>query len=308
MTRNRARSRTTWLALGLAPVLLLAFAGCSSSDSSSTGSSSGKINAVAGENFYGDLVSRVGGDLVSVTSILSDPNVDPHTYESSTQNAQAVADATLVVENGLGYDSFVDQLIAASPRSDRKVIDVQTLLGLPDGVNPHVWYDPSTMPKVARAVADALEGLQPASKSTVEANLNTYLDSFGPLTAKIAELKARFPGTPVAYTEPVPGYLLAALGFPVLTPEGFAKAIEGGTDPAPSDVAAQQDLLTGHKVKLLLYNSQATSPVTESIKTLAVRSGVPVVGVSETMPPGDSFVGWQLAQLNSIESALAGGA
>ncbi len=305
MSRRRARSRGARLALCLGPVLLLAFASCSSSGSPA-GGSGGKINAVAGENFYGDLISRVGGDLVSVTSILSNPNVDPHTYESTSQNTLAVADATLVVENGLGYDSFVDLLIGASPRADRKVIDVQTLLGLPNGVNPHVWYDPSTMPKVARAVADALEALQPASKTKVEANLETYLGSFAPLTAKIAELKARYPGTPVAYTEPVPAYLLAALGFPVLTPEGFAKAIESGTDPAPSDVAAQQDLLTSHKVKILLYNSQAVSPVTDSIKTLAAESGVPIVGVSETMPPGDSFVGWQLAQLDSIESALGG--
>jgi zinc/manganese transport system substrate-binding protein len=269
---------------------------CSSGPGTPSG---GKINAVAGENFYGDLVSRVGGDLVSVTSILSDPNVDPHTYESSAQNAQQVADATLVVENGLGYDAFVDHLVGASPRSDRKVINVQTLLGLADGVNAHIWYDPQTMPKVARAVADALEALRPASTSTFEANLKTYLDSFSPLIAKIAEMKAKFPGTPVAFTEP---------GWQSLTPEGFAKSIEDGTDPAPADVAAERDLLTGHKVKVLLYNSQATSPVTESIKTLAGTSGIPVVGVSETIPrSGESFVDWQLAQLNAIVAALGGG-
>jgi zinc/manganese transport system substrate-binding protein len=297
------RGRTRWPAVALAVLLLPALAGCGSS----ARPSDGKIDAVAGENFYGDLVSRVGGDLVSVTSILNDPNVDPHTYESSPQNAQAVADATLVVENGLGYDAFVDHLIGASPRSDREVIDVQQLLGLADGVNPHVWYDPPTMPKVARAVADALEKLRPASKSTFEANLKSYLDSFAPLTAKIAEVKARFPATPVAYTEAVPAYLLNALGFRDLTPSGFARSIEAGTDPAPSDVAAQSDLLTGHRVKLLLYNGQATSPVTESIKSLASDSGVPVVGMSETMPSGGAgFVAWQLSQLNAIESALGG--
>ncbi|MFI5259859.1 MAG: metal ABC transporter solute-binding protein, Zn/Mn family [Candidatus Limnocylindrales bacterium] len=291
------------LRLGLFLALATFVAGCSSS----APSSNGKINAVAGENFYGDLVSRVGGDLVSVTSILNDPNIDPHTYESSSQNAQQVADSTLVVENGLGYDTFLDHLMSASPRSDRQVVDVQTLLGLAVGVNPHVWYDPATMPKVARAVADALEQLAPASKSTVEANLKTYLDSFGPLTAKIAELKARYAGLPVAYTEPVPGYLVTALGWQSLTPEGFAKSIEDGTDPAPADVAAMQDLLTGHKVKVLLYNSQATSPVTESIKSLAGQSGVPVVGVSETIPKaGESFVDWQVAQLDAIDTALGG--
>lgn len=302
MNRNRARNRGTWLALSLAVFLLPALAGCSTS----SGSSSGKITAVAGENFYGDLVSRVGGDLVSVTSLLNDPNVDPHTYESSPQNAEAVADAALVVKNGLGYDAFLDRLIGASPRSGRAVIDVQQLLGLPDGVNPHIWYDPKTMPAVARAVAGALEQIQPASKTSIEANLQTYLDSFAPLTARIAQIRAGYPGTPVASTEPIAGYLVTALGFQSLTPDGFAKSIENGTDPAPGDVAAEQDLLTGHKVKLLLYNSQATSPVTESIKTVADRSGVPVVGMSELMPAGQSFVGWQVAQLDAVASALGG--
>jgi zinc/manganese transport system substrate-binding protein len=287
-------------------VIVTSLAGCSPADSAG-GSSGGKIQAVAGENFYGDLVSSVGGDLVSVTSILTDPNVDPHTYETSTQNAQQVADATLIVQNGLGYDTFLDHLVGASRRSDRKVIDAQRLLGLGDGVNPHILYDPASMPKVARAVAYALEAIRPESAAAVEANLKSYLDSFAPLTAKIAEVKARYPGAAVAYTEPVPAYLLAALGFQVLTPEGFARAIENGTDPAPTDVAAAQDLLTGHKVKVLLYNSQATSPVTEAIKSLAGQSGVPVVGVSETMPADVSFVDWQLAQLNAVEIALGGG-
>ena len=303
MTRTGAGGIAAWLAIGLAVLLAPALAGCSTS----SGTSSGKIDAVAGENFYGDLIARVGGDLVSVTSILNDPNVDPHTYESSPQNAEAVADAELVVENGLGYDAFLDKLIGASPRSGRVVVNVQQLLGVPDGANPHVWYDPRTMPAVARAVAAALEQLDPASKSTIEANLQTYLDSCAPLTAKIAQIKATFPATPVAYTEPIAGYLVTALGFQSLTPEGFARSIENGTDPAPGDVAAEQDLLTGHKVKLLLYNSQATSPVTEAIKSLAGRSGVPVVGVSETMPGGGGFVDWQLAQLSAIESALGGG-
>ena len=296
--------RAGWPAFALAALMALVPLGCSPN----VASSDGKVNVVAGENFYGDLATRVGGDLVSVSSILNDPNVDPHTYESSPQNAEAVADATLVVENGLGYDAFLDHLVAASPRSDRAVVDVQTLLGLADGANPHVWYDPATMPKVARVVADALEGQRPDSKSTIESNLKTYTDSFAPLTAKVAEIKARYPATPVAYTEPVPGYLLDALGFKVLTPGGFARAIEAGTDPAPVDVAAQSDLLTGHQVKLLLYNSQATSPVTDSVRALAGQSGVPVVGVSETMPAGaGGFVAWQLAQLEAIETALGGG-
>jgi zinc/manganese transport system substrate-binding protein len=296
--------RSRLLVLGFAAALLApALAGCSTA-----AVADGKIHAVAGENFYGDAISRVGGDLVSVTSILNDPNVDPHTYESSVQSAEQVADATLVVENGLGYDAFLDHLMNSSPNGGRKVIDVQQLLGLPDGSNPHVWYDPATLPKVAQAVAAELEAIQPASKPTFEANLARYLSSFAPLTSKLDEIKARYAGTPVSYTESVPGYLLAALDFKVLTPAGFARAIEDGTDPSATDVAAEQDLLTGHAVKLLIYNDQATTPVTLSTKALAGQSGVPVVGVSETMPAGaNGYVGWQLAQLNAIESALGGG-
>jgi len=301
--RLDSRLRNRLLALVAIPLVVLGVSACGSA----TNSMDGKIVAVAGENFYGDLIARVGGDRVDVTSIISDPAADPHTYESNTQNAESVADATLVVENSLGYDAFLDHLIGASPRSDRKVINVQQLLGLPDGSNTHVWYDPATMPKVARAVTDALDQIEPNSKVAFEANLKTYLDSFAPLTARIADIKARYPGTPVAYTESVPGYLLTALGFQALTPQGFAKAIENGTDPAPVDVAAERDLLTGHKVRLLLYNSQAMSPVTESIKSLAGDSGVPVVGVSETIPgQNESYVAWQLAQLNEMVAALEG--
>jgi zinc/manganese transport system substrate-binding protein len=188
-------ARSLGAALAVAVLALPALAGCSVSGGSG-GSGSGKVHVVAGENFYGDLVSRVGGDLVSVTSVLSDPNVDPHTYESSTQNAEQVADATLVIENGLGYDAFLDHLLSASPRSDRKVIDVQQLLGLADGSNPHIWYDPQTMPRVARAVADELEAQRPDSRAIFETNLKTYLDSFAPLTAKIAQIKKDYPADP----------------------------------------------------------------------------------------------------------------
>jgi zinc/manganese transport system substrate-binding protein len=306
MTSQRHSARPSLrlsLCLVAAVAMLAVAAGCSGG---TTGNAAdGRIAAVAGENFYGDLIARVGGDRVSVTSLLSDPNIDPHTYESSPQNAEAVADARLVVANGFGYDAFMDRLLATSASSNRTAIDVQKLLGLPDGGNPHIWYDPQTMPKVARAVADALEQIEPASKPIFEANLAAYLDSFAPLTSGIAEIKSKYGGAPIACTEPVAGYLTAAMGLQVLTPDGFAKAIENGTDPAPVDVAAQRDLLTGHKVKILLYNSQATSPVTDSIKTLAEQQGIPVVGVSETMPKqSQSFVDWQVGQLSEMETAL----
>ena len=300
MSGRRAR-----LGLGLAALFsLLAAAACTSGSSTAAG----HIPAVAGENFYGDLVTRIGGDRVSVTSIISDPAVDPHTYESSPANAEAVADASLVVENGLGYDAFLDALLAASPRSGRRVVDVQQLLGLPDGANPHLWYDLATMPKVARAVTDALDAIEPESTPAFEANLRIYLDTLAPIGATITSIRTRYPATPVAYTESVPEYLVRALGFRSLTAPGFARAVENGTDPAPLDVAAEQDLMTGHQVRILLYNSQVSSPITESIKRMAGDAGIPVVGVSETIPiKGQGYVDWQLAQLDSIDRALGGG-
>lgn len=291
-------------------VLLLAalVTACSSGASASP---AGRIHVVAGETFYGDLVARVGGDRVAVTSIMSDPNVDAHTYESSPENAADVADASLVVENGFGYDTFLEHLMSASPKPERVVVDVEKVVNLPDGGDGFscgIWYDPQAMSKVARSVADALSTLEPGSKATFEANLKTYVDSLTPLTDKIAKLKAAYPGAPVAYADPVPAYLVSALGWQSLTPKSFAKSIEEDTDPAPGDVAALQDLMTGHKIKVFLYNGQVTTPMTDSLKALATQSGVPVVAATETIPnAGESYVEWQLAQLEAIEAAMATG-
>lgn len=305
--RRHTRLRLS-LRLGLAIGAISVVAGLLLAGCSAARSDSGRLEVVGAENFYGDMLGRIGGDLVSATSILSDPNVDPHTYETNSQSAAAVAGARLVVENGLGYDAFVDRLIAASPRSDRVVVNVGSLLGLSLGADPHVWYDPTTMPRVARAVEAEMARLDSANASAYQANLSRYLDSLAPLAAEVAAVRAAHAGEAIACTEPVPDYLAGALGLRVLTPPNFAKAIEDGTDPAPADVAAMRDLLTGHAVKLLLYNTQATSPVTDSIRALAVQSGIPVVGVSETMPASaGSFAAWQVGQLDQIANALSGG-
>jgi zinc/manganese transport system substrate-binding protein len=266
------------------------------------------IPVLGTENFYADLLGQIGGARVSTSSLLNDPNADPHAFESSPQAAVVVADARLVIMNGLGYDAFMDKLLSASPSPNRQVIDVQQLLGIADGANAHVWYDPATMPRVAAAVAGALAAIDPANAFFFSAREALYLDSLKPLTAKIAEMKTRFSGAPVAFTEPVAGYLASAIGLQVLTPEGFQKSIEDGTDPAPADVAAESDLLTGKKVRVLFYNSQVTSPITSQMHDLAVANGIPVVGVAETIPAAYSdFVSWQLAQLTQLEQALGSG-
>jgi zinc/manganese transport system substrate-binding protein len=266
------------------------------------------IKGIGAENFYADLLGQVGGTRVDSSSLLNDPNADPHAFESSPADAAKVADAQLVIENGLGYDSFMDKLLAASPSSGRIVINVQQLLALPDGANAHIWYDPATMPRVASAAATALAALDPANASYFSARAALYVASLQPLMAKIGAMKTRFDGTPIAFTEPVAGYLAEAIGLKVLTPEGFQKSIEDGTDPAPVDVAAETDLLTGRKVRVLVFNSQVTTPITDQMRDLAVANRIPVVGVAETIPAtyGD-FQDWQLGQLLQLEQALAGG-
>jgi zinc/manganese transport system substrate-binding protein len=262
------------------------------------------ITVTGAENFYGDVLHQLGGSRLKIYSFLSDPNADPHEYESNASNARAVADSRLVIKNGLGYDSFMDKLLKASPRPDRVVIDVQQLIGARDGVDGHLWYDPSVMPRVAKAAADALGQLDSANAALYAANLATFNASLRLIDDEVASLKQRYSGTPIAFTEPVYAYMAGAIGLVVKSPPEFMKAIEEGNDPPSSAVAAEQDLITKHQVRALLYNSQTVTKVTSNIKDLAVRNGVPVVGVSETEPPGKTFQDWQLSTLKELANAL----
>lgn len=303
MWREAARSVSVPILLAIVASL----AACTS-PRSTPGADTTVMTVVGTENFYADLLAQIGGAHVKASSILNDPNADPHSYEASPQNAALVADAKLVILNGIGYDDFMRKLIDASPRPERIVIDVQEVLGVPDDVNVHVWYDPKTMPKVAEAASAALAKLDPANASEYAAKKDAYVASLRALTERIAQLKAKYAGTPIAFTEDVAGYLTDAIGLDLRTPEGFMKAIEQGTDPAPADVAAERDLISGKKVRVLVYNSQVSSPITQQIHDLAARSGVPIVGVAETIPPAfHTFQEWQLAQLDQLEKALAGG-
>ena len=268
-------------------------------------SDAGAMTVSAGENFYGDLLHQLGGSRLRIYAFLSNPNADPHQYESNSSSARAIADSRLVIENGLGYDAFVDKLLRASPDSRRVVINVQALVGAPDGANPHLWYDPTVTPRVARAAADSLAKLDPANAATYSANLGLLLTSLQPITDKVASLKSRFQGAPVAFTEPVYGYMADAIGLSVLSPTAFMKAIEEGNDPPSQAVAAEQDLLTQHKVKVLLYNSQTVTKITSAIRDLAVSNSIPVVGISETEAPGQTYQRWQLDELGQLEAALS---
>jgi zinc/manganese transport system substrate-binding protein len=264
------------------------------------------IPVLGAENFYGDLLAQIGGTRVTASSILNDPTADPHEYEASPAAAKLVADSKIVIVNGIGYDDFMQKLLGASTKPDRVVVNVQDIVGVKDDVNVHVWYDPTTMPKVAEAATAALMKLDPQNAAYFSEQKAKYVAALKPVNDKIAALKAKYAGAPIAFTENVAGYLTDAIGLNVMTPPAFMEAIESGTDPAPADVAAERDLLTARKVKTLLYNSQVTSPLTEQIRELAVQNDVPVVAMAETIPTSfKTFQEWQLAQLDELERALA---
>jgi zinc/manganese transport system substrate-binding protein len=284
-----------------APVLLLGAA----TACGPAGAAASKLGVVASTNVYGDMVRQIGGSHVSVTSILSDPNADPHLYEPGTQNGLAVATARLVIQNGVGYDAFMQRLEDASPNSKRIVVTVADVLGVHGkDANPHLWYDVPKLGTIAGAIASGLERSDPANAADYHAGLRRFDTSLGPLKREVARIKTSFAGRPVAYTEPVPGYLLAAAGLDNLAPDTFTRSIENGTEPTPQAVSAMNALIAGHRVKVLLYNSQAVSPITTQIRDAAGKAGIPVIGVTETLPPHLTFQQWQLTQARELFAAL----
>lgn len=295
----RRPKRTTLIAL------TLALAGCGSATHAVR---PGQIAAVGAENQYADVISQIGGPYVQVTAVESNPNTDPHTYEASPTVAQAVSSAKLVVQNGLGYDGFMNKIESASPSPSRRVITVQRLLGVPDSEpNPHLWYRPDAMPAVARAVARDLAELEPAHAAYFETSLRRFERSLKPLRAALQRFRASYPGTPVAVTEPVGDYLLQAAGARVLTPFALQADVMNGVDPAPQNVALQNALLTMRRVKVLLYNQQVTDTLTQSFLKAAREHGIPVVAVYETMPAGSHYQSWMLAELGALRRAVAEG-
>jgi len=279
----------------------------SASPAQTTGADSEVIRVVAAENEYGNVAAQIGGRYVSVTSVENNPNTDPHTYEVSPGVAQAVSAAQLVIQNGLGYDDFMTKVESASTNSKRHVIDVQQLLGLPDSTpNPHLWYSPRTMPKVADAVASDLSALEPAHAAYFRTHAATFIASLRPWLTAIAHFRAIYPKTPVATTEPVADDMLEAAGTHNMTPFGLQADIMNGVDPAPQDVTFQTGLFTEHRVKVFVYNQQVTDSLTESFIADARKAGVPMVGVYETMPaPGYDYQSWMLAEVQALQRAVA---
>jgi zinc/manganese transport system substrate-binding protein len=308
----RTRSGVLAVALPLAAALLAS--ACSSSSGSSGAAAGGtaaaasvtKITAIGAENEYADVIAQVGGKYVQASSIMSNPNTDPHTFEASPAVAREITAAKLIVQNGVGYDDWATTIESADPSGSRKVINVQQLLGLPDSTpNPHLWYKPTTMPAVANAIAAGLGQVDPAHAAYFKANAASFIASLNAWNNAIAAFKSAHPGIPVATTEPVADYMLQAIGADNLTPWAFQADIMNGTDPSPQDVAIENSLFTQHKVKVFLYNQQVTDSLTESFIKLATENGIPVVGVYETMPtPGFDYQSWMLAEVNALNKAV----
>ena len=282
-------------------------AGCGGGGQST--SAGATISAVGAENEYANVIEQIGGPYVKVTAIESNPNTDPHTFEASPSVAEAVSAASLLIENGVGYDTYMEKIEAASPSSQRLVINVQKLLGLPESTpNPHLWYKPETMPAVAKALVSDLSALAPAHAAYFQENAKRFDESLKQWYEAIAKFKAAYPNAPVATTEPVADYMLEAAGANNLTPFPFQADIMNGTDPAPQLVTLQNSFFSGHKVKVFVHNQQVTSSITESFVQAAKRAGIPVVGVYETMPtPGYDYQSWMLAEVKAIEKAVGQG-
>lgn len=298
-----------WLVAAVIPAVVLSGCGSGSGGSgSSTGSagSGARVKVVASTNVYGDIVRQIGGSHVDVTSILSDPNVDPHGYESSAKNAAAVADAKLVVDNGVGYDDFMSKLTSLAKPQGQTVITAATVLGVTrNDANPHLWYDVPKMPKVAGAITDALVKIDPQHAAEYRQNDADFAKALQPVDQVLQSIKSKYDGTKISYTERVAGYLLTDAGLQLGIPASFPQAVEDGDDPSPGDTLAFDQALQKHTVRVLIYNSQVTDKQTDQIKKLAADSGVPLVPVSETMPPGSaSYQAWQLNQAKALLAAL----
>jgi zinc/manganese transport system substrate-binding protein len=261
------------------------------------------LNIVAAENFYGDLATEIGGTLVTVTSILSSPDQDPHLFETSPSTAVAISGADIVIYNGADYDPWMDKLLTASPRPARTALVAAGLVGHKSGDNPHLWYDPKTLPALATALEAELAKRDPSDAATYKANLEAFIASFAPVTDAIAKIKAAHPGISVTATEPVFGYMAAALGFNMLNPE-FQLAMMNDTEPSPSQVARFEQSLKTKVAKILFYNAQVTDDTTTRLLKLANDDGVPVIGVTETEPAGMTIATWFAGQLAEVERAL----
>jgi zinc/manganese transport system substrate-binding protein len=265
----------------------------------------GKIAVVAAENFYGDIARQIGGDRVTVVSIMNNPDQDPHLFETTPGIVRQIANAQVVVFNGADYDPWMEKLLAVAPRPGRLTINVAALTSHKAGDNPHLWYDPTVMRRVAMALNAAFAKADSAHSKEYDARLNTTLAALDVVARRVAQMKAKHAGASVTATEPVFGLMAAALGL-TMRNQSFQLAMMNDTEPSARDLAAFENDLKQRKVKVLIYNKQVSEKLTERLRDIAVKAKVPVVGVTETQPANVSFQDWMLGELDALDKALSG--
>ena len=264
----------------------------------------GVIAVVGAEAQYGDLLSQIGGRYVQVTSFMTSPSTDPHNFEASPSVARTISSAQLIVQNGAGYDVFMNKLESATSNPSRVVLVVAALLDERSAANPHFWYAPTTMPLVAEHVANSLEKIAPRHAEYFRAKLAEFVSSWRPVTSAIQTARRDFAGQPVASTEPVGDYLFTAMGLSNLTPFRFQADVMNGIDPAPEDIVIQQDLIVHHRVAALAYNAQVSSPVTQALSNLALQDHVATVPIDEILPAHLHVQSWMLSTIAALEEPL----
>lgn len=304
-------ARATFLSIVISIFLLLLVA-CGTTPQTTTGSSGGgqsgkTVEVVAAESYWGSIAAQVGGSHVHVTSIVADPNADPHSYEPTTVNARTIADAQYVIFNGAGYDTWVDKLLQANPVSGRKELNVGDFNGKHEGDNPHLWYNPDYVTAVANKIRADLKVIDPgdaaAFDQSAQAFLTTGLKQYHDL---IAVIKAKYSGTPVGATESIFSYLASALGLNLITPYSYLKAVSGGTDISAADEATVEQQIAQKQIKVLIYNSQNTPNNIQALINKARANNIPVATITETLSPATAtFQQWQVTQLQGIQAALA---
>jgi len=272
---------------------------------SATETKSKVIQVVAAENFWGSLVFQLGGSHVQVLSIVSDPNADPHEYESNAVDARAVANADYVIENGAGYDSWMDKLLSAGGNQNRKVLQVADLLGKKDGDNPHFWYSPAYVNQVVLQIEQNLIAIDPANADYYKQQYATLTKSLAGYQGQIASINHQYMGTKVGATEDIFVYFAGAAGLDLTTPPEFSQAVAEGNDPPASSVVTFQNQISAKQINVLVYNTQTVTPITESMKSLASAKNIPIVGISETAQPADAiFQDWMGSEVTALQKAL----
>ncbi len=300
-------------ALATAAALVVAAAGCSTASKSSAATSSAKggaatkVRVVAAENFWGSIASQLGGGHATVTSIINNPDTDPHDYEPTAADARSIASAQYVIINGIGYDTWTAKLLAANPAAGRTTLTIGDLVGLKEGDNPHRWYSPTDVYKVIDQITADYKTIDPADAAYFEAQKATFeKQTLGTYNQLIADIKAKYAGTPIGASESIVSPLADALGLKMLTPYSFLKAISEGSEVSAADKATIDRQISGKQIKVYVYNSQNATPDVAAQVKAAKAAGIPVATVTETLTPaGASFQQWQDTQLQGIEKALA---